>query len=627
MKTTVKYFIAILAILVPFSYLEGSNVVLKDGLKVKVITKAKHTSVREKPDINEPTVDTIERFSFLYVFEDNLSSTNGRTKNGFYKVGKTISDNAILGWVYKKQVLEWCHRECIKFTPMDGREPAKIYDSEDTIIKSLRSGEPNDYRPISEEIRDLGNNSFKMLLPIIKKKSVNVNGKFKKIYNIAYLHSDNENIVREHRQLDIVFVMDTTRSMQNYIDGLKSVVAILIDDISKQGTDDVQFGFIGYRDRMKDDTINEKLRIIKDSNEMYNSDAVYRYSPLTDNYDIFLDRLKNVKEANVSSGDLPEAMLDGLYAAVGDAGKTGWRPGALKVVVLIGDCSGHEQDDPIKNRHSHTIDKILNMAVVNKIRIIAIKIKGNENIDIQYKIENQKHERQMRKLAEGAEVGTSGAYTSINHSSNKSGEFKDVLIAQIKIQFKLSEKLEKFAKESREDKKLERPPEIPEAEWTTILYNLNPSLASKGEASFSTGWVCEKQGWKMVVVPHVFMTSDELQLMLHSFRRIKIFIKNAIDKITVSSTESITGLSGEKMGKNETVKSFMEKALNLPVKTRLLDFTEQDLRNESERKLKDIVKSIDLKRKSLQEFYDDQNNWYRINDDFTIGFVPISLLP
>lgn len=627
-KTMVKYLIVILFIMVPFSHIEGSNILQKDGLKVKVITRAKLTSIRRNPDLNELPIDTIARFNFLYVFEDSLSSKTGRTKNGFYKVGKTISDNDILGWVYKGEVVEWCHRECIKFTSMKGREPAKIYDSENTIIKALRSKNPGDYRPISEEAKDMGINNFKLRLPIIGKKIVNVNGQMKKIYNIAYLHSNDVSIVREHRQLDIVFVMDTTRSMQDYIDGLKAVVTSLIGDITKQGADDVQFGFVGYRDRMKNVDINEKLRIVKDgSNERYNGDAVYRYSPLTANYDLFIKSLQDVEEAKVSSGDLAEAMLDGLYSAI-DVSKTGWRPGSLKVIVLVGDCSGHDKDDPVKNRHGYTIERISHMANDNKIRIIAIKIASKTKKDIAYVNEDAKHKSQMQELAKGVVKGARGAYKCIEHSPEKGEKFKSDLKSMILEQLKLSEDREKVARQLRENQTRERPPEIPEAAWTTILYSLDQSsLANKGEVSFSTGWVCENQGAKRVVEPNIFVTDTELTLMLHSLHRIKLMVKNAIDKVKGSSIISMDGLSGETMGKNETFKDFMKKRLYLPVTTRLLDFTDEELRNKSRIQLNDIFKSIDLKRVALNAFKDDQNNWKMINDDFLIGFVPISLMP
>jgi hypothetical protein len=627
-KKMVKYLIVILFIIIPFDYVEGSDVLLKNGLKVKVITRAKLTSIRRIPDINESPIDTISRFHFLYVFEDSLSSKTGRTKNGFYKVGKTISDSDIVGWVHKDEVVEWCHRECIKFTSMKGREPAKIYDSEDTIVKALRSKDPAKYGAISEEPKEEGINNFKLRLPIIDKKIVNVNGQMKRIYNIAYLHSNDESIIREHRQLDIVFVMDTTRSMQDYIDGLKVVVAGLIADISKQGADDVQFGFVGYRDRMKNVDVNESLRIVKDDSiERYSGDAVYIYSPLTADYDLFIKKLEDVEEAKVSSGDLAEAMLDGLYTAV-DVSKTKWRSGSLKVVVLVGDCSGHDKDDSVKNRHGHTIKRISNMANINKIRVIAIKIASKQKKDIAYVNEDEKHKLQMKELAKGVVKGAKGAYKCIEHSQEKGDKFKEDLKSMILEQLKLSEDREKVAKHFRLNNNT-RPSDIPEAAWTTILYSLDQSaIRNKGEASFSTGWVCENQNTKRVVEPNIFVTDVELSIMLLSLHRIKVMVKDTLlGKVKGSSKNTLVGLTGETIEANESFKDFMKKKLHLPVTTKLLDFSDEELRNKSKIQLKEIFKGIDSKRVALRAFKDDQNNWKMVNDDFLIGFVPISLMP
>ncbi len=99
MNLSIKVLIVILAFLMSMSCIYGSEVVLRDGLKLKVITKNKYTVIHEKPDNASEVVHTVGQFNFLYVFANNASEGNHNTKNnGFYLVGSSPNQNDILGY-------------------------------------------------------------------------------------------------------------------------------------------------------------------------------------------------------------------------------------------------------------------------------------------------------------------------------------------------------------------------------------------------------------------------------------------------------------------------------------------------------------------------------------------------
>ncbi|MGQ9560817.1 MAG: hypothetical protein ACUVWA_09920 [Candidatus Oleimicrobiaceae bacterium] len=126
---------------------------------------------------------------------------------------------------------------------------------------------------------------------------------------------------------------------------------------------------------------------------------------LTSDYEEFLRGLEEVREAPLSTLDCREAVFDGLYEAVAN---TGWSDLALHVVVAIGDNSGREPGDPL-NRYQRSMERVLELAHERGVRFLCLKIEGpcNENED------QEKHRRQLRRLAEGTGPETRGLYVEV----------------------------------------------------------------------------------------------------------------------------------------------------------------------------------------------------------------------
>lgn len=118
--------------------------------------------------------------------------------------------------------------------------------------------------------------------------------------------------------LDVVFVIDATGSMDWVLEEVRKRVAD-IADATRSLVPLTRFGVVAYRDR--DDP-----------------EFVVREQPLTFSLAKlarFLDALRAE-----GGGSWQEAVDAGLEAAVNHAG---WRPGAKRVVLLIGDAPPHEQ--------------------------------------------------------------------------------------------------------------------------------------------------------------------------------------------------------------------------------------------------------------------------------------------
>lgn len=119
--------------------------------------------------------------------------------------------------------------------------------------------------------------------------------------------------------LDVVFVIDTTGSMGWVLDEARVRMVDIVDAV-RLLVPISRFGVVAYRDHDAPGYVTRPLPLT------YSVDRLSR----------FLDSL-----TAEGGGDLPEAVAAGIETAVNSAG---WRLGARKVIILIGDAPPHARD-------------------------------------------------------------------------------------------------------------------------------------------------------------------------------------------------------------------------------------------------------------------------------------------
>lgn len=129
--------------------------------------------------------------------------------------------------------------------------------------------------------------------------------------------------------LDVVFVIDTTSSMQPHIDAVRNAVRDAARALSANvsSTDSLRLGLVGYRD---DPNVSSGLEYAArnfTSESMLDADG-------------FIQLIEDgtVKAASVGSGDYTEDVFGGLKAAIDE---TPWSTDHARIVILIGDASAH----------------------------------------------------------------------------------------------------------------------------------------------------------------------------------------------------------------------------------------------------------------------------------------------
>ena len=314
----------------------------------------------------------------LYVYE---RKTSGGTE--WLACGKKTKDGE-LGWIEEPYTETWKMQLVVKLTPRgnlaasdryERTERVVFYRDADTIsqlmrdkkvvalanrdMKDIQAGKPDLNRIVAVEPETPADPSAKAhIIPVIDYRYAGFNRKVARIsknespiFDVALLNlTDNKLVQKGTKGLDhakgkpdrralkdfkigLVFVMDTTASMTNYIKYTRETIREVYKKLKKDGTvGNVTFGLVGYRDYVSGCPQKPEYvtRIYQDLDPDMAPETV----------------LKNLETVNVGSTcGFQEDMYAGLKTAVDDMNWQPFQDGA-KFIVVITDASAREPGDP-----------------------------------------------------------------------------------------------------------------------------------------------------------------------------------------------------------------------------------------------------------------------------------------
>jgi len=216
--------------------------------------------------------------------------------------------------------------------------------------------------------------------------------------------------VAKEVSFDIVWAIDTTRSMGPYIDATRDVVVEVSkklaanEEISKR----LHFGVWGYRDPVEDIPGIEY--------------TTKNFTPALQNIQDFGATMDTVKETKVDSVDFPEDVFSGLSDAIE---KTAWTPGAMRIIVLVGDAPGHELG---QKWNLSGLDETTARALATRsnITLLTIQIRPQGAVKFQ-KIA----EKQFKTLALGAGMDTPAYYSVDGKDMNSFAAITGTIVASL----------------------------------------------------------------------------------------------------------------------------------------------------------------------------------------------------
>lgn len=596
--------------------LPADSPVIRNYIRVKGILK-EDTPIYIEPSKSSLQVDRAKQFSLVFLF--NPESGRDYIKNGFYHVGK--EPDQPLGWIPRVNLQEWNHRLALHFSPLIGRQPALIYGTQRDAEAEIRSNAPPDRsKAIAEEPGDISANRYNMLLPVLEPLTINTNNQIRKAYQIGFLTgeknkkpsiqapaSGHETSGAETALLEIMFVLDATKNMQPFIDATATAISRISQRVLSMREAGTRIGLTCYRDYIQNQSSMEYV--------------TKNFSPLTSDHRQVINILKNeVREAPVFSEDVPEAMFDGLYAAITE---TNWdkEKSSLRVIVLIGNASGHPEGHE-KNPLNYSLQQIRQTASDNRVRILAIKIKSESEED------NMIHREQLQKLATGLTPGDEGFFTEVEVSSNMIEEYAPgVVVATVETEIARMGRLVSVSKAPNPVKAAQQLPSA--TDRVIILKDLKPRKTYDPEVEFSEGWVSERdyEGY-VQVKPYVFMAYDDLALIIFYLSTAHTLATSPTYRVFQAISDLMQTQTGEMWKDDQTLETHYALRLRLPVNSELLKFTPMEIAQWGEQQRTDFAEVIKRKIKLCETHRDDPANWYKLGQrDFRYTFVPLEFLP
>ena len=215
----------------------------------------------------------------------------------------------------------------------------------------------------------------------------------------------------------IVFVIDASLSMDEYIDRTREAVQKIYDQLADSGQlGKVSFGLVAFRDNV---------------DAVPGLDFVARtYVDLQqgENPGVFLEKMKALRAAKVSSRDFREDAYAGLREAIEGMD---WREHEARFVVLITDAGAREGDDPLSSTHLGT-EAIRRLALDNGIALFVLHL-----LTPSVKADHERAAAQYKRLSDYPGIG-SLYYGVPTGDVKKFGEVVDRLAARLTRQVALA---------------------------------------------------------------------------------------------------------------------------------------------------------------------------------------------
>lgn len=292
-------------------------------------------------------------FEVFYIYEQTPEWT---------KVGSAV-EGAPQGYIATPEVLDWNTNIVTTFNnrAVAGRDRHLIFDSREKLVEligqedvssvsaayrdsaiigsplegsGIVSIEPDEYVDIRDRL---------YIIPILEaERSVRLPGKNRgNILKIASMSLPEDSgqqtseVDLSQMPIEVVFVIDTTRSMQPYINGVQSAAADFAQRIEGTAASErIRFGLIEYRDNIE---LAPGLEFV--------TDIALALSETSD-VSAFVDAIGQVEATTANSDGFNEDALAGLHVAINDMN---WSGQGAKFIYLITDAGPREENTTIEN--------------------------------------------------------------------------------------------------------------------------------------------------------------------------------------------------------------------------------------------------------------------------------------
>ncbi len=617
----------------------GQRPLLMAGKKTLFQRVLSKPGARLSADAGSAPGKALPAFSVLYVYQ--RKDIDG---SPWVRVG-AATDGRSDGWLPASQVSDWKQSLVLKFTERSGRAPVMFLRqsaeveklladpsaAKGVLAKAQKNSEDNSQiLALEPSASAVPQNQF-YLLPIFdSKESFDENGQPGQLLNVASIDPGSSaaskpstpviNANADAFRTAVVLVVDTTVSMQPYIDQVRDVVHELQTRIAERGElDSVSFGMVGFRSSIK-----------KTPGLEYVAKTLISLDQGRDPQR-FLDMARQVKASTVSSHSFNEDAFAGVMQAVDGMDWSGY---GGRIILLVTDAGALRKNDPFAATQMNEAE-VRQAALGKQIKIYALHLRTDAG-----KKTHTGAESQYRILTADANPQIGDLYTPVPGGDvRKLGERVDeigTVFANLVHQVRSN-----------------TPQPVP-------LLNSAPSLADKSAAvgyamhmdflgrkaasqapQLVSAWTADRDltnpalpAFQVCVMLTKLQLNDlqqSLKLIVDAARKTQTSPKDFFQEIASASAYMSRDPQALRKGGNLADGGILGEYLEgLPYRSKSLNMTQDLWLSLSVAEQEDFIDELDSKIRLYETFHNDVANWVRFGDaepGDALYRVPLSTLP
>lgn len=582
---------------------------------------------------------TLPAFSVLYVYErrDVYGSQ-------WLRVGPA-SDGRSQGWLPASEVSEWKQSLVLKLTERSGRAPVMFMRQSSELEKLL-----NDPARAKALLRDAQNNTGDHqkvlalepvgaaipqgqfhLLPIFDaQERFDENGQRVHLLNIASIDPGNgfanASMPEQAAAGDdafrtaVVLVVDTSASMQPYIDRVREVVHELQGQISRRGElDSVSFGLVGYRNS-----------ILKTPGLEYVAKTLVTLDQGRDPMR-FLTLAQQIKASSVSSHSFNEDAFAGVMQAVNGMDWSGY---GGRLILLVSDAGSLRKSDLYSSTQMNEAE-IRQAALSKHIKIYALHLRTDAG-----KKNHGFAERQYRTLTADANPQIGDLYVPI-----PGGDVQTFGQRLTEVGSAFADLVHQVRASRTQPVPLLMPGATIAARSAAVGYAMHMDFLGRRSDSDTpqlvSAWAADRDltnpalpAFEVCVMLTKLQLNDlqqSLKLIVDAARKTQTSPKDFFQEIASASAYMSRDPSALHKGGNLAQGGLLGEYLDgLPYRSKSLSMSQDLWLSLSVAEQEDFIDELDSKIRLYQTFHNDLANWVRFGDaepGDALYRVPLSTLP
>ncbi|WLH12665.1 serine/threonine-protein kinase [Pseudomonas hefeiensis] len=578
-------------------------------------------------------------FSVLYVYE--RKDLDG---SPWLRVG-AATDGRSDGWLPATQVSDWKQSLVLKFTERSGRAPVMFLRqpgeveklladpsaARNVLLKAQQNREDNQQVLALEPAASAVPQNQFYLLPIFdSRESFDETGQPVQLLNVASIDPGNTPRATTNTPIStanadafrtaVVLVVDTTVSMQPYIDQVRDVVHELQSRIAERGElDSVSFGMVGFRSSTRKtpglEYVAKTLITLEQGRDPQR----------------FMEMARQVKASTVSSHSFNEDAFAGVMEAVEGMDWSGY---GGRLILLVTDAGALRKNDPFAATQMNEAE-VRQAALGKQIKIYALHLLSDAG-----KKTHGGAQSQYRTLTADANPRIGDLYIPVPGADvRKLGErvdeigsvFADLVhqvrsnqpqsVPQLSAAPSLTDKSAAVGYAMHMDflgrKSASQAPQLVSA-WTADRDLTNPALPA-----FQ---VCV-----MLTKLQLNDLQQSLKLIVDAARKTQTSPKDFFQEIASASAYMSRDPSALRKGGNLADGGILGEYLEgLPYRSKSLNMTQDLWLSLSVAEQEDFIDELDSKIRLYETFHNDLANWVRFGDaepGDALYRVPLSTLP